>query len=175
MRANFFIWAYWPKIGKVHISSILLTFLCSMRPFWKCLIVSKILVRTKLKFYLFLQEVGPNFHIWASWSKIEKVQISLVLSTFLCSTRPFWKCHIFSEILVKISLKFYPFFFWGMGGEGVGDLELISTFKPSGPKFKKWPQIEILQSSWSVKYIADFLLPRINPGDFEKTMFLKYC
>ena len=161
MRANFFIWAYWPKIGKVHISSILLTFLCSMRPFWKCLIVSKILVRTKLKFYLFLQEVGPNFHIWASWSKIEKVQISLVLSTFLCSTRPFWKCHIFSEILVKISLKFYPFFFWG--GWEVSGWGTWSWFPHSSPLAQNLKNGHKLRS-YSLLEVLNTLLIFSYPG-----------
>ena len=50
---NFHILAHWPKIRKIHISSVVLTFYSSMRPFWKYLIVIKTLVRTELKFYPF--------------------------------------------------------------------------------------------------------------------------
>ena len=41
-----------PKLNeKVHISAVLLTFLCLMRPFWKFHIDSNILVKSGLKFH----------------------------------------------------------------------------------------------------------------------------
>ena len=43
-----------------------------MRPFQKCLIVSKTLVRKKLKFHPFGGEFGPNFLVWDQWPKTEK-------------------------------------------------------------------------------------------------------
>ena len=55
---NFYIWAHWPKIRKICISSFHLNFQCSISPFWKCLIVSKTLVRTKLKCYPFWENWG---------------------------------------------------------------------------------------------------------------------
>ena len=45
-------------------------------------IVNETLVRTKLTFYPFWKELGPNFHIWAHWPKIRKICISSVLLTF---------------------------------------------------------------------------------------------
>ena len=45
-----------------------------MRPFWKCLIVSKTLVRKKLKFHPFRVNWGPTFHIWAHYPKIKKIK-----------------------------------------------------------------------------------------------------
>ena len=45
---------------KFCVSSVLLTFSCSLRAFWKCLIVRKTLVRAKLKFHPF----------WGNWSLI---------------------------------------------------------------------------------------------------------
>ena len=73
----------------------------------------------------FLWELGPNFHVGTSSTKIEKVQISLVLLNFLCLMRPFWEFQIVSKILVKTSLKVHRI--------GV-DLELTSTFGPTGLK-----------------------------------------
>ena len=54
-----------------------------MRPFWKCLIFSKTLVKRKMTVYFFLfwggeggggweGGLGPNFHIWAHGPKLEK-------------------------------------------------------------------------------------------------------
>ena len=65
---NFYIWAFRSKITEVHLKSVLLSFLSAIRPVWKCLAVSKILV----KILHFLWELWPNFHIWASWPKLKK-------------------------------------------------------------------------------------------------------
>ena len=39
--------------------------------------------KNKIDILPFLLDVGPNFHIWASWPKIKKVRISSVLLAFL--------------------------------------------------------------------------------------------
>ena len=45
--------------------------------------------KNKIEILPFLWELGPNFHIQASWPKIEKVHISSILLTFLWSMRSF--------------------------------------------------------------------------------------
>ena len=51
LEPTFYIGANWPKIEEVHISLVLLTFLCSsVRPFWKRHMATTILIKTNLKF-----------------------------------------------------------------------------------------------------------------------------
>ena len=126
-----------------------------MRPFWKCLIASKILVWTKLMILL-LWELEPTFYIGASWPKIEEVHISLVLLTFLCSSvRPFWKHHIVTKILIKKTWNLTLLV--KLGAEFHIWTHQVKT--ENGPK---WEKIEILWPSWSVKYIDSFLLHKRN-------------
>ena len=112
---------------KIYISTFWNVIRKSMRSFRKCHKVSESLKQKKIKENKEIL-LRANFFIWVYWPKIGKVHISSVLLTFLCSMRPFQKCHIISKILVKISLKFHPF---------AGDLELISRFESTGNKTEK--------------------------------------
>ena len=125
-----------------------------MRPFWKCLIFSKILVRTKLKLYSFC----GNWDLISLFRLVEKGHISSVLLTIFCSMRPFWKYHIISKILVKASLKFHPF----EGGLGT-DFYIWTN----------WPKIEKdgqKLRSYSLLGVLNTLLTFCYPGetDFDK-------
>ena len=50
LETAFYIGASWHKIEEVHISLVLLAFLCSsVRPFWKCHTVTKFFYKNKLE------------------------------------------------------------------------------------------------------------------------------
>ena len=103
----------------------------------------------KNKLLPYLWELGPNFSIQASSPKIEKVHISSVPLIFLYSVSPLLKFHNLSKMLIK-KLEILPFF----------DARTWSWFPHLGSltqNWKKWQQIEILQSHWSAKYVANFL------------------
>ena len=63
----------------------------------------------KNKLLPYLWELGPNFPIWASSPKIEKVHISSVPLIFLYSVSPLLKFHNLSKMLIK-KLEILPFF-----------------------------------------------------------------
>lgn len=65
------------------------------------------------------------------------------------------ECHIVDKILTKISLKFHPFF-----RGGGGNLRWFPYLDPLARNWNKWLQSEIFRSSWSVKCIVGFFLPR---------------
>ena len=129
------------------ITSVLLTFFCSMRPFWKCLIISKMLVRTILKFYPFC----------GNWDLISIFKLAAPKLK-----KPTYKLSSLTVLMVYVILsvksdknKLEISLFWGRLGADFN----IST----GPKLKKKkPQNELFQSSWSFKCIAGFLLTRRN-------------
>ena len=91
-----------------------------------------------------MEELGPNFRIWAHWPKIRKICINSVLLTFQCSMRPSRKCLIVSKTLVRTKLKFHPF--WRNWG-------LISIFGPIGAKSKnphKFSSLNLLMYSETI-------------------------
>ena len=63
----------------LFISCLGVTFLCSLRSFWKYNIVSEILVKSNL----FGGRLGADFHIWNHWPKIEKIVINCDVMVFL--------------------------------------------------------------------------------------------
>ena len=80
---NFHIRASWPSIEKLHVISVYLTLQFSVRPFWKCHIVSKFLVKRSLLEISFLEgylKVMSTF--WPSGPKLLQPVTSLKV-TFL--------------------------------------------------------------------------------------------
>ena len=121
-----------------------------MRPFWKCLTVIKTLVRTKLKFYPFWKNWGL-IYIFGSFGPKSKNPHKFSSLNFIMLNETILEMPYYQLNFGK-NLKFYLF---------GGALELISLFGPTGPKQKR-PLIKIIWSSWSVKYLVDFLLPKRN-------------
>ena len=78
MSRNFHIRASWPSIEKLHVISVYLTLQFSVRPFWKCHIVSKFLVKRSLLEISFLEgylKVMSTF--WPSGPKLLQPATSL--------------------------------------------------------------------------------------------------
>ena len=103
---NFHIRASWPNIEKLHVSSVHLTLQCSLRPFWKCHIVSKFwLKEAYLKFHS-LGVLKVDIHILAFWPKIASA------CNFTKSNVPSWvfftffKFHKWYKIAQSISYVF---------------------------------------------------------------------
>ena len=137
-----------------------------MRPFWKCLIVIKHVVRTKLKFYPF----------WKNWGLIS---IFGPIGTKSKNPHKFSSLHflMLNETILEMwysqlnfgnnRLEILPF---GRGGEG-GPWSRF-PYLGSLAQNKKRPLIETLWSSWSVKYLVGFLLPKRNKSWQETLCFL---
>ena len=127
-----------------------------MRPFWKCLIVTK--TRTKLKFYPF----GVNWGLLSIFGSIAPKSknphkfnsLNLLMFNETILEMPY------CQLKKKKTLPFYL-----LGGPW-------SWFPYLGPlaQNNKRPQVETLLSSWSVKYLVGPLLPRGK--DYDKKCYV---
>ena len=137
-----------------------------MKPFWKCLIISKTLVRTKLKFYPFgvnwglLSIFGPITPKSKNPHKFNSLNLLMLNETIL--EMPYCQLNFGKK------KKTWNFTFLGSLG---ADFHIWVHW----PKIKKMPQIETLWSSWSVKYLVSPLLPRRKRLWQENLCFLDIC
>ena len=123
------------------------------------------MLRTKLKFYPFWENwclisiFGPIVPKSKNPHKFTSLYFLMLNETILEMTH----CQLNFD---KNRLEYLPL---GVGG----DLELISIFGLTGPKFKKRPLIDTSWSFWGVQYLVGFLLPKRNRL-WPETLFLKY-
>ena len=107
-----------------------------MTPFWKCVIVSKTLVRRKLKFYPFGVNWGPLF-IFGPITPKSKIPRKFNSLNLLMVTLNFL---MVNETILKMPFKLYQLNFGKNKLEILPfwrALELISIIGPTGPKLKK--------------------------------------
>ena len=131
-----------------------------MRSFWKCLIVSKTLVRTKLKFYPF----GMNWGLLSLFGSITPKSknphkfnfLNLLLHNETILEMPYCQLNF-----GKNKLEILPF--WGT-------LELISVFGHTDPKFKKGQKLR----HCGLLGVLNTLLPLSYPGgkDYDKKSYV---
>ena len=117
--------------------------------------------KNKIEILPYFEELGPNFHIWAHWSKIKKTQSFSSLNFLMLSETilemPYYQLNFGKNRLEILS-------FWG-------DLAADFHIWPTAPKWKIRPLTETLWSSWSIKYLVGFLLPRRNKLYDKKPYF----
>ena len=130
-----------------------------MKPFWKCIIVIKTLVRTKLKFYPF----------WKNWCLI-----SIFGPVFPKSKHPhkfpFLNFIMLNETILEMRYCQINFGKNRQVGGVITDFHIWAYW----PRIKKRSLIETLWSSWSVKYLVGFLLPRRNRL-WQETLYKFFC